>query len=172
MTPRPRVVLAADWGGHRVSVMKHIDAALNELNLAVPCIRQLCAIETTDLQRVAKLWKREKARGATNTHRHPILAISIPPVNIPIAGPMPMPIPIAAFAMPRRCSGKCRAKRVQCLAGIIFVLRSGIPWEMLPQELGCGSGDLLASLARLAGSRNLAIDPFCNPGLACPCREN
>jgi hypothetical protein len=24
--------------------------------------------------------------------------------------------------------------------GILFVLRSGIPWEMLPQELGCGSG--------------------------------
>ncbi len=22
----------------------------------------------------------------------------------------------------------------------MFVLRSGIPWEMLPQELGCGSG--------------------------------
>lgn len=27
-----------------------------------------------------------------------------------------------------------------CLRGIMFVLRSGIPWEMLPQELGCGSG--------------------------------
>jgi transposase len=27
-----------------------------------------------------------------------------------------------------------------CLAGIIFVLRSGIPWEMLPVEMGCGSG--------------------------------
>ena len=27
-----------------------------------------------------------------------------------------------------------------CLTGIVFVLRSGIPWEMLPQELGCGSG--------------------------------
>ena len=26
------------------------------------------------------------------------------------------------------------------LTGIIFVLRSGIPWEMLPQEMGCGSG--------------------------------
>ena len=23
---------------------------------------------------------------------------------------------------------------------ILFVLRSGIPWEMLPQEMGCGSG--------------------------------
>ncbi len=26
------------------------------------------------------------------------------------------------------------------LTGIIFVLKSGIPWEMLPQEIGCGSG--------------------------------
>ena len=26
------------------------------------------------------------------------------------------------------------------LTGILFVLRSGIPWNMLPQELGCGSG--------------------------------
>ena len=28
----------------------------------------------------------------------------------------------------------------QCLLGIIFVLRSGIPWALLPRELGCGSG--------------------------------
>lgn len=27
-----------------------------------------------------------------------------------------------------------------CLTGILFVLKSGIPWEMLPQEMGCGSG--------------------------------
>ncbi len=26
------------------------------------------------------------------------------------------------------------------LTGILFVLRSGIPWRMLPPELGCGSG--------------------------------
>jgi transposase len=27
-----------------------------------------------------------------------------------------------------------------CLTGIVFVLRSGIPWELLPEEMGCGSG--------------------------------
>lgn len=27
-----------------------------------------------------------------------------------------------------------------CLTGIIVVLKSGIPWEMLPPELGCGTG--------------------------------
>lgn len=26
------------------------------------------------------------------------------------------------------------------LTGIVFVLQSGIPWNMLPQEMGCGSG--------------------------------
>jgi transposase len=26
------------------------------------------------------------------------------------------------------------------LTGILFVLRTGIPWEMLPMEMGCGSG--------------------------------
>jgi transposase len=27
-----------------------------------------------------------------------------------------------------------------CLTGVIFVLKSGIQWEMLPQEMNCGSG--------------------------------
>ena len=26
------------------------------------------------------------------------------------------------------------------LTGIVFVLKSAIPWEMLPKEMGCGSG--------------------------------
>jgi transposase len=26
------------------------------------------------------------------------------------------------------------------LTGIVFVLKSGIPWEKLPKEMGCGSG--------------------------------
>lgn len=26
------------------------------------------------------------------------------------------------------------------LTGILFVMRTGVPWEYLPQEMGCGSG--------------------------------
>ena len=36
--------------------------------------------------------------------------------------------------------GRPRVSDRAALAGIIFVLKSGIPWEMLPQEMGCGSG--------------------------------
>lgn len=28
----------------------------------------------------------------------------------------------------------------ECLTGIIFILKSGMPWNMLPAEMGCGSG--------------------------------
>ena len=36
--------------------------------------------------------------------------------------------------------GRPRIDDRAVLTGILFVLKSGIPWEMLPQEMGCGSG--------------------------------
>jgi transposase len=36
--------------------------------------------------------------------------------------------------------GRPRLSDRAALTGILFVLRSGITWEMLPQEMGCGSG--------------------------------
>jgi transposase len=36
--------------------------------------------------------------------------------------------------------GRKRLDDRRVLTGILFVLESGIPWERLPQEMGCGSG--------------------------------
>jgi transposase len=40
----------------------------------------------------------------------------------------------------RRFPGRKPVPPRRVLTGILFVLKSGIPWEMLPQEMGCGSG--------------------------------
>lgn len=40
----------------------------------------------------------------------------------------------------RRYPGRKPMDRRKALTGILFVLKSGIPWEMFPQEMGCGSG--------------------------------
>ncbi len=42
--------------------------------------------------------------------------------------------------MPSAKGGRPRLSDEQALNGIVFVLRTGIPWEELPQELGFGSG--------------------------------
>ena len=48
--------------------------------------------------------------------------------------------PLIPTPSARPKGGRPRLADRACLAGIVFVLRSGVPWEMLPQELGCGSG--------------------------------
>jgi transposase len=40
----------------------------------------------------------------------------------------------------RRYAGRKPIPDRAVLTGILFVLRSGIPWNMLPREMGCGSG--------------------------------
>jgi transposase len=39
-----------------------------------------------------------------------------------------------------RHPGRKRLDDRKVLTGILFVLQTGIPWEHLPQEMGCGSG--------------------------------
>jgi transposase len=41
---------------------------------------------------------------------------------------------------PKPQGGRPRIEDRAALKGIVFVLKSGIPWEMLPKEMGCGSG--------------------------------
>src|SRR5260370_1853091 len=40
----------------------------------------------------------------------------------------------------RKCPGRKPIDRRKVLTGIIFVLKTGIPWELLPVEMGCGCG--------------------------------
>ncbi len=48
--------------------------------------------------------------------------------------------PLLPGPVPKPRGGRRRLSDRSCLTGIVFVLRSGIPWQMLPKELGCGSG--------------------------------
>ena len=48
--------------------------------------------------------------------------------------------PLLPEEPPKPKGGRPRVDNRAALTGILFVLKSGIPWEMLPQEMGCGSG--------------------------------
>jgi transposase len=48
--------------------------------------------------------------------------------------------PLLPQEPPKPKGGRPRLADRAALTGIIFVLRTGIPWELLPQEMGCGSG--------------------------------
>ena len=41
---------------------------------------------------------------------------------------------------PKPLGGRPRVSDRACLTGILFVLKTGTPWEYLPQEMNCGCG--------------------------------
>src|SRR4051812_41491634 len=48
--------------------------------------------------------------------------------------------PLLPNELPKPKGGRPRVPDRAALAGIVFVLRTGCPWRLLPKELGCGSG--------------------------------
>ncbi len=48
--------------------------------------------------------------------------------------------PLLPEERPKPKGGRPRVGDRAALTGILFVLKTGIPWEMLPKEMGCGSG--------------------------------
>ena len=60
----------------------------------------------------------------------PLVTDQLWPVVEPLLPPHP----------PNPKGGRPRLPDRAALTSILFVLKTGIPWEMLPQEMGCGSG--------------------------------
>ena len=48
--------------------------------------------------------------------------------------------PLLPQERPKPKGGRPRISDRAALTGILFVLKSGIGWELLPQEMGCGNG--------------------------------
>src|SRR3954464_15501953 len=48
--------------------------------------------------------------------------------------------PLLPAPRPKKKHGRPPIPDRACLTGIVFVLKTGIQWEYLPQEMGCGSG--------------------------------
>ena len=49
-------------------------------------------------------------------------------------------VPLLPREAPKPKGGRPRLPDRAALTGILFVLKTGLPWEYLPAEMGCGSG--------------------------------
>ena len=58
---------------------------------------------------------------------------------------------------PSRKGGRPKVQNREALTGIVFVLRTSIPWQALPTEMGCGSGS--TCWRRFAAWTQLAVWP-------------
>lgn len=48
--------------------------------------------------------------------------------------------PLLPPERPKPLGGRPRVGDRACLTGIVYVLKTGMPWRLVPAELGCGSG--------------------------------
>src|SRR5436190_1327820 len=48
-------------------------------------------------------------------------------------------VPVLPEPRPKKKAGRPQIPDRACLTGIVFVSKTGIQWEYLPQEMGCGS---------------------------------
>jgi len=77
--------------------------------------------------------------------------------------------PLLAIANSKPRGGRPRLPDRACLTGIIFILQTGISSRDVAQAVGLWfRHDLLETPARLAGSWDLGLDPFCSAELALP----
>ena len=94
----------------------------------------------------------------------PILPDELWEVVGPLLPPLPPPSPKG---------GRPPVGNREALTGILFVLKTGIPWEDLPCEMGCGSG--MTCWRRLRTGRPTAPGTgstgSCWPGSAGPTRS-
>ncbi len=70
--------------------------------------------------------------------------------------------PLLPQEPPKPKGGRPRVPDRAALAGIVFMLKSDIPWRMLPTELGYGSG--WTCWQRLRDCRTLASGRSCMSG--------
>jgi len=81
--------------------------------------------------------------------------------------------PLLPKHKPSPKDGRPRVEDRKALTGILFVLKSDILWEMLPQEMGCRRrDDLLATIGRVAGSGGLGPGTLRDAQASSSCRSD